>query len=202
MKEKLTGQAYIDHWKNRIKKSPLEAGTPENAVDTWSFIKPNVQFKEKIGAVLEYGCAYGRMLRHLQAEWPKAQLFGVDLCKEALDHLAANWNGTKPTLFNQGFPPIHVRADLIFTCTVIQHITDDDILHQVAAGFDVILNPGGRLVLFENVTYADGGGGAHMREYSAENYMSLWPSLQWKNCGVYMHGKEAHALMIGRKESR
>jgi SAM-dependent methyltransferase len=199
MVEKLKGQAYIKHWEDRIARGPHEAGTEENADFTWSFIQGHLADCDP-GSVLEYGCAYGRMLRRIRARWPKARLFGVDLSQVALDGLKATWPDKPiPVLFNRNTPPPNVRVDMIFTCTVIQHITDPDILRKVFAGFRRILNPGGKLVMYENVTWGKGQGGAHMSELSAQEYMDLWPELDWRDCGTLTHGLERHELLIGRK---
>ncbi len=198
--DKLTGPDYINHWRNRMKRSPLEAGTEQNADEVWAFIHPFVK-DLKPETILEYGCAYGRMLRRLHREWPGARLLGVDLSKEALDYQRTHWEfGEPPTTFNQSTPPLNVRVDLVFTCTVLQHITDDAVLRKVAEGLEAIINPGGHLILFENITYAKGGGGRHMRHFGPWDYMDLWPELEWKDCGTFMHGKEAHEVMIGEKK--
>jgi len=196
---KLSGQAYIDHWKTRIAKGPHEAGVEQNGDDTWNFIAPFLEgFQPR--SILEFGCAWGRMLRRIHGHFPKARLFGVDLSPVALEGLKATWPDDRiPTLYNQNEPPIDIRVDMIFTCTVIQHITDLDILGKVFDGFRTILRPGGKLVMFENVNWGKGQGGKHMSELNAAEYMALWPELEWRDCGTFMHGVEAHELMIGSK---
>jgi len=201
--DKLTGEAYIGHWTARMAKGAIEAGTEENAADLWKFIAPHVANLNP-ASILEQGCAYGRMMRHLRAQWPKAKLYGVDLSQAALDGLKADWKGRPPTLYCQGEPPRDIRVDMIFTCTVLQHVTDDAVLARIIEGFEEILNPGGSLVLFENVSYAEGGGGAHMRHSGPADYMDLWPRLKWEDCGSFvhqnpLHGSQVHQLMIGSK---
>lgn len=197
---KLTGQAYIDHWVNRIAKGPQEAGLEKNGDDTWNFIKGFLSdFQPR--TILEFGCSWGRMLRRIHAYFPKAKLYGVDLSPVALEGLKSSWPDTSlPTLFNQSEPPRHIRVDMIFTCTVIQHITDPDVLARVFDGFRAILRPGGKIVMFENVNWGKGKGGIHMSELSASEYMGLWPELYWEDCGSFMHGIEKHELMIGTRE--
>lgn len=197
--DKLTGEQYINHWTKRMAKGPLEAGTESNAEEIWNFIRPHlVGFTPQ--SVLEQGCAYGRMLRRIQREWPKATLYGADVCREALEHLRQNWLGDMPIVYNQSTPP-RLKVDMIFTCTVLQHITDDDVLQKVADGFREALNPGGRLVLYENIQWAHGGGGAHMRHFGPQDYMNFWPELVWKDCGTLAHAHDGqrHELMIGTK---
>ena len=196
---KLSGQAYLDHWKTRMAKGPLEAGTEKNADDTWNFVSGFLP-EDEPRSILEFGCGYGRMLRRLRDRWPKARLYGVDLSAEALDHLKANWERRPPILFNQDSPPTHIRVDMIFTCTVLQHVTDDAVLGRIGEGFRAILRPGGLMVLFENVSHGPGQGGAHMREFAAADYMALCPELKWRECGIFVHRLEAHSLMVGRKD--
>jgi SAM-dependent methyltransferase len=201
--KKLTGIEYIEHWRQRMARGPLEAGTVENGNDTWAFIEPLLPEGFAPKAILEYGCAYGRMMRHLHVCYPEAQLYGVDLSGEALDHLVAHWpDSPAPNVFNQNVPPTDIRVDMIFTCTVLQHVTDDSVLRTIAAGFRKILNPGGYLVFFENVNWGPGQGGAHMREFAAADYMHLFPEMAWNDCGKFMHVTEAHELMIGQKPLR
>ena len=195
---KLTGQDYIDHWTARMAKGAIEAGTEENAADVWKFIAPHVANLNP-ASILEQGCAYGRMMRHLRAQWPKAKLHGVDLSQAALDGLKADWKGRPPTLYCQGEPPRDIRVDLVFTCTVLQHCTDEEVLARIVEGFEEILRPGGAIILFENVNWAKGKGGAHMNEFGPEQYMGLWPDLEWQDCGTFLHGVEGHQLMIGKK---
>ena len=197
------GTEYLDHWRKRMARGPLEAGTVQNGNDTWEFIEPLLPEGFEPKTILEYGCAYGRMMRHLHMRWPDARLYGVDLSGEALDHLIKHWpDSPPPNLFNQNVPPADIRVDLIFTCTVLQHITDDNVLKAVALGFRKILNPGGYLILFENINWGPGQGGAHMREFAASDYMGLWPEMRWNDCGKFMHVLEAHELMIGRSPAK
>ena len=196
---KLTGKQYIEHWQTRMARGPLAAGTLENGNDIWQFIRGFLPKKFMPESVLEYGCAYGRMLRQIHKEWPDARLYGVDLSKEALMHLVQNWQGPPVQIFNQHIPPDEIETDMIFTCTVLQHVTDDGILRSIVKGFGKILKQNGLLVLFENVNWRPGQGGAHMREFAARDYMNLWPDLDWRDCGIFMHGAEAHELMIGKK---
>jgi len=196
--DKLTGEDYLNHWRARMAKGPQEAGTEQNGDDLWNFMSPSLEDKNP-RSILEFGCAYGRMLRRIRARWPEAKLYGVDICKEALEHLRANWEGKVPVLFNQSVPPAHLRVDMIFTCTVLQHVTDDDVLRQIAESFRAILKPAGNLVLYENIAHRPGKGGAHMREFAAQDYMDLWPELQWQECGIFVHNGEEHDLMIGQK---
>lgn len=196
--DKLTGQAYIEHWDKRISKGPNEAGLEQNGDDTWEFIIKHFTFKP--GSVLEYGCSWGRMLRRIHKQWPKAKLYGVDLCQTALDGLKATWpDRDVPKLWCANTPPMGIKADMIFTCTVIQHVTDPDILKKIFAGFREILKPGGKLVMFENITFEKGGGGAHMIHYGIKNYTSLWPDLAWETGPIFQHGYNLHALLIGTR---
>jgi SAM-dependent methyltransferase len=198
--KKLTGIEYVDHWRKRMSRGPLEAGTVENGNDTWAFIEPFLPEYFEPKTILEYGCAYGRMMRHLNMCWPDAQLYGVDLSREALDHLIQHWPYLPPpNLFNQNIPPTDIKVDLIFTCTVLQHVTDDAVLKAIVKGFRKILNPGGLMILFENINWVPGQAGAHMREFSASDYMALWPELAWTLSGEFVHQNERHALLIGKK---
>ena len=200
MIEKLTGEAYIEHWVRRISQGPEEAGTERNGDDTWSHVRDFILPFEP-GSILEFGCSWGRMLRRIHSEWPKARLYGVDLCQTALEGLKKSWpDDLPPKLYHRSTPPTDIRVDMIFTCTVIQHITDPDVLAKVFEGFKKILKPGGKLVMFENITFERGGGGAHMIHFGENDYTALWPELRWKLCPRFIHRYDLHGLMIGMRE--
>lgn len=197
--DKLTGQEYIDHWNKRISKGPHEAGLEKNGDDTWAFVMKHFSFNPR--SVLEYGCSWGRMLRRIHAQWPKAKIYGVDLCETAIEGLKASWpDKNLPTLWVRNTPPDGIKTDMIFTCTVIQHITDLAILKQVFDGFKKILKPGGKLVMFENITFEKGGGGAHMLHFGIKDYTDLWTDLVWQTGPTFLHGTNLHALLIGTRK--
>jgi trans-aconitate methyltransferase len=196
---KLAGQAYLDCWRTRMAQGADQAGFNGQDADRqgneiWKFIEPWISGM-KPRTVVDFGCGYGRMLRKMRILWPKSNLYGIDVCKEAIASINENWREPGyPKVFVQSQIPQNIRADLIFDCMVMQHITDDGILGDVVESFKTALRPGGSIVLFENIAET---GAKHMRDMPAENYMALFPELKWIEYSILMLGFQAHALMIG-----
>ncbi len=138
------------------------------------------------------------MLRKLHNLWPKAKLYGVEICQAALNSMAqdANWFACgKPKLSSR--IPKGLTVDLVFSCLALQHVTDESVFLETVESFRALLAAGGHLVLFENVAQP---GADHVRDMTARDYMALWPELMWTDHGVLMLGYQGHALMIGRRQ--
>lgn len=94
--------------------------------------------------ILDFGCGSGRVLRHLRALAPNAELFGCDLHEEAID-----WN--KETLkfakFERGseYPPLPHPDDFFDRMYAISVLTHLDESHQDCwlNEWNRVLKPGG-----------------------------------------------------------
>ncbi len=200
---KLTGAAYIHYWEQRMAKGPEEAsfdgrGADEQGAQIWVHLEPDLAGL-KPASVLEFGCGWGRMLGRMRALWPEAHLHGVDLCARALVDIHRRWRDLGlPNLLlgGEGFLAWGGRVDVVFTCLALQHVTDDQVLYQTATKFRQILNPGGRLVMLENVSCP---GADHVRDMLPHGYMLLWPELAWRDTKVLTLNGQDHALMIGTR---
>ena len=194
--DKLTGTEYYEFWARRMARGPMEAGTEEAAEATWEFAYPYLS-KLRPASIIEFGCGYGRMLRRLVGTWPKAKVLGIELCQAAADATRTRFeHNRRVRIMNATGVPAGCQAQLIMTCTVLQHVTDDDALGGIVAQIDAALQPGGTLVLFENI---HGTGARHMRDEGSEAYMARWPRLKWQvPRWLELHG-QLHSLMIGEK---
>jgi SAM-dependent methyltransferase len=99
-------------------------------------------------SVLDAGCGNGSLLSALRARWPAAQLYGCDPSRDSVRHGQAA--GLTLWASEVGDLPEEVRADLIVTINVIEHLADPlAFLQQLRAR----VTAGGRLI----VICPDGG---------------------------------------------
>ena len=177
-------------------KGPSQAGTERQADEIWKFV---VQEMEDIEpkAILEYGCGYGRMTARLRARWPDAKMTCTDISVDAIKSTKQKFPDRAIRFINSHIIPKNVRVDLIFTCQVLQHVTDREIFEGTMASFSRALKPDGSIVIFENVheTFAE-----HMRDAPEDDYIKQLPDLHWRHCGTLILGLQAHALMVGRRD--
>lgn len=203
---KLSGDGYLNYWRARIAMGPDQvgfAGTSSLEVDEQADLFHNYiamagRFSElKPSAILEYGSGYGRMLKRLRKIFPDAFLFGVDVCREAVDK---SWEDrmTKLTV-GHTVPDYIIKFPLIITCTVLQHITDENIFRQVAAGLSEASAAGGTLVLLENVSSP---GADHVRDSDVKGYQIAFPDFTWHSEFTFKYRGQDHAVMAGVKREK
>jgi trans-aconitate methyltransferase len=193
---KLNGQAYLDYWRTRIARGPEEVSFDGRDAEIqgekiWEFMEPYIKAL-RVDSILDFGCGYGRMMRRLRALWPSAELYGVDLCQEALTSIRQNWRDSEPPKLSTSIPAA-LSVDLIFDCMALQHITDDISFENAVMDF-YRLRPGGVLVLFENISSPKAD---HVRDMSMSDYLELWPDLTWAATLVLRLNGQAHALLVG-----
>jgi SAM-dependent methyltransferase len=193
---KLSGQAYQNYWSERIARGPEEVsfdgrGADRQGNEIWEFIEPCIN-SFRPDSVLDFGCGYGRMMNKLRDLWPAARIYGVDLCRKALDFIQQNWSAGAPPELSTSIPD-QLTVDLIFDCMALQHVTDEAAFEGAVMNI-YRLQPGGALVLFENVSKPKAD---HVRDMSIDDYLALWPGLNWKTISILRLQGQAHALMIG-----
>ena len=107
--------------------------------------------------VLELGCAAGRMLRHLPAVAPGAELWGTDLWATAVmwcqDHMSPPCNFATTTMAPH-LPFENRSFDLVYCGSVFTHI--DDLADAWFLELHRILRPGGRLYFSVNDRHSAG----------------------------------------------
>ncbi|MFA5387964.1 MAG: class I SAM-dependent methyltransferase [Candidatus Paceibacterota bacterium] len=194
---KLQKKAYIDYWRQRMAKGPLQAGTEEQAEEIWKKIKGQFEGIDP-HAILEFGCGYGRMTKRLRRVFPDAHITCQDLSQDAVDAVdALGLDNVKTICGHKMLVPV-TPVDLIFTCQVLQHVTDDDIFNKIMKGFEKALAAGGTILLFENCheTEAD-----HMSDRPAESYVAALQAagLEAATIGDMVLNGQTHCFIIGRK---
>jgi trans-aconitate methyltransferase len=193
---KLAGAAYLDYWRTRMARGPQEVsfnGRDEERQGEaiWEFVEPYIK-SLRPNSILDFGCGYGRMMRRLRALWTNAEIYGVDLCQEALSSIQQNWRDKNPPKLSTSIPD-RLSFDLIFDCMALQHITDEIAFENAVIDF-YRLEIGGVLALFENVAQPKAD---HVRDMSMVDYMNLWPGMTWTAAGILRLNGQAHSLIIG-----
>lgn len=197
---KLSGEEYRNYWRERMAKGADQVGYNGEDADAqgeiiWEAISPAMSGLNP-RSVFEFGCGYGRMLKKLFSLWPSARFYGVDICPEALKHIADNAAEYGNPKLSERIPR-GVHVDLVFDCLALQHVTDKAVLADVIAGFEALLPFNrGTIVLFENISETKA---EHMLDYAPDQYEALWPSMDWQRIGPAILGYQEHMLMIGRK---
>jgi SAM-dependent methyltransferase len=198
---KLKGDAYLNHWRERMAKGPDEVAHDGRDADTqaasfWSALQPYLPIAPRLA--LEFGCGYGRMLRYVRERYPRTELHGIDLSSDAIASLLRE---DRP-------PPIRLWVgyrvprellncfDLAYTCTCLQHITDDTYLRGAAKSLDAAVRPGGTLLLLENVAKP---GADHVRDMFPDDYRALFPAITWQAESFVEWKGQRHVVLAGVK---
>lgn len=95
---------------------------------------------------MDFGCAYGRILRYFKAAFPEASLTACDVREDAVKYCAEAFGAvpvlSSVTLNNITIPKMH---DIIWMGSVITHFSADDSRLLLTKMLDN-LNPGGLLI--------------------------------------------------------
>ena len=119
---------------------------------------------DSLGAVLEIGCGYGRIVRELVQRLPPSRIFVSDVIDGGASFTAAEFGVHKVAPIEKAGAALNGRFDLIYLLSVYTHLRRDlaaDNLRGVAAA----LKPGGIVVLTVH-----GQGSAE----TAERYEQYW----------------------------
>lgn len=203
---KLQGEKYVDFWKQRMARGPLEAGfggMGPSDVDAQAecfhhLLRMGFAIVRPPAAVLEFGSGYGRMLRRTRAYWPAAMLTGLELCDAAALGSWKDWNCR--IICSAGIPPSIAGGsqNVVYSCTALQHVTDDQVFEAVCRDMIRVLGFEGHLVLLENTSKP---GADHVRDMSADDYQAAFGRgiEWWPGRGTVLSGGQEHTLLVGRK---
>lgn len=141
--------------------------------------------------LLDYGCGTGRFTRRLKEHF---EAHGVDQSREMLKHAS----GARFDLLGDGgrIPAPDDYFDILWTCTVLQHIPDDEI-QAVAAEIRRVLRPGATVLLCENTHEHPfrASGSGHMVFRRPAEYVALFPGIEVVD-GFVAEG-EQHTILLG-----
>ncbi|MEM9684019.1 MAG: class I SAM-dependent methyltransferase [Pseudomonadota bacterium] len=103
-------------------------------------------FPDGIRSFLDFGCGIGLSLPHIVEKFPNADVFATDISEKAL----ARVDELFPTVTALRDNELAGRKfDMIFVATVIHHI-DPPLLPGLLKRFESLLEPGGRICIFEH----------------------------------------------------
>jgi len=211
-----TKKQYKDYWQNRAKEQGaltvthsayLREKNPVAKINSiteewWKLFKPH--FSEiNIGkTVMDFGCGRGRFT-HRFIELGFSSIVGLDMTEELLTLAQENHHNTPElvyVLFNgETIPFDDNHFDVIFTCTVLQHIVISDVFHKVIKEIGRVLKPGGMLLSFEGCGKNKGNPAVRLRSFEEwRNALSI-VDLKFINTYTEMSDSPTHILMKGIK---
>lgn len=205
--DKLMGDDYFRYWQGRpAKVGPNYVGRPgmtqeqirRQAKQFWMQLRRVLPPpRKRIKVVTEFGCGWGRIANRLRGRYKKAEVWGIDMALDSIEYGRQTFPQVK--FFRASFYHRYVPdADLLVTCTCLQHITDPDVFRNVAESFRQKVKPGGYFVMFENATPKLRHW--HMHEMKPADYVRAFPGFTFED-PILVTGvdPEPHFLLRGRR---
>jgi SAM-dependent methyltransferase len=208
---KLQGAEYLDYWDERMRQGPLEAG--HHMMDEEDVRKQGERFFQEIWAlreahlgplkrIAELGCGYGRILRQFGEKEPaETEFHGVDLSTDAI--MACETGDFDPMrfFFRQGTQLcLKGAADLVYTCTCLQHITCPEYFEMAVRSIVDALAADGHVIILENGVRAPGS--RHVRGLGFEDYLGAFDQHGLATLAsqppVDIRGEPHRAFLLGR----
>ena len=118
-------------------------------------------------AIMDFGCAYGRVMRYIRAAFPLSELTACDLRADAIAYCAKTLNAI-PILSSSNFSDLHFESkhDLIWLGSVFTHFDSDSCITLLNKMIEN-LNEGGLLIF-----------SLHGRVYPQEVQPNRWKILE------------------------
>ncbi len=203
---KLMGDDYHRYWESRPAKVGLNyVGRPgmtdeqvhDQARRFWAQLIRVLPPQENIEIVTEFGCGWGRIANRLCFWYRGAKVWGIDMVSDSLEYGRQAF--PQVNFFHADFYHHEVPdADLLVTCTCLQHITDPDVFQKVAESFRRKVKPGGCFVMFENA--APKSRHWHMHEMKPADYVHAFPGFTFEDpISVTDVDPDPHFLLRGRR---
>jgi len=218
MKQFQTEEEHQRYWDERYKKQGCNTVLHVNSTKSdkakrkveleWALaVQPNVEgamgiwlsANKRSARLLDFGCGVGRwfpVFWGLSQRYTGLQYLGVDCTPEAI-RLARQQHPTGRFVvlddlntFNEG------PFDIVFCCTVLQHIVVPSMLKRTVAFLNRMLAPGGLLVLVENTEKI--ASLPYLTFRSQTEYRNMFPELEFTGAGVRLSGQE-HFILRGEK---
>ena len=216
MKRKLDKQKVqdfntnLDYWNNRYKEMKginvvgrfdWSESEYKSEKDKWaSLVGPFIEEIEP-KKVLDFGCGIGRWVQFFEKYGIK-DYFGCDIVEKSIDLIKTNFPDIKNiSLINETnkIPFSPNKFDLIWTCTVLQHIIDDNLLNFYIEQFYKRLKKDGHVLCVENITNAPNSDYITFRSF--DEYKSLFENQGFKciTSVEFEASNEPHMIMLFEK---
>lgn len=153
--------------------------------------------------LLDFGCGIGRwypLLSSVNTAGKKFRYVGVDIVPDAVLRAQAKNPGGEFYWYDfenmlSGRPD--KSFSLIFTCTVLQHIVNPDLLKRTAIELNRLLANAGTLIMIENASAKPDL--PHIAFRGCGQYIDLFPTVMFDPPQSLILTGEVHLLYIGHK---
>lgn len=191
----------ITYWNDRLKRQGRDyvsrgGKTSEGQVRRLAPLISKTLGKSKFRQGLDYGCGWGRFIRHMALR-----------CKEALGvDIVSNFMPKKRRPDNVRFAklsyPIHIpmpdgHADLVFLITVLQHITGDEWFDAVTTEIRRVTAPGAHILVVDDITAT----ASHVRPRPAKELVSKLGIVEYTRKVIKLDKKAEHQFIYGTTEA-
>ena len=173
--------------------------------DEWeSKIRP---FLDKIkidgqSSLLDFGCGIGRWIPML-GEYC-THYYGTDIMESAIDRAMKVKSKNEFSFFgeieDEKIPNIAPKYNTIYTCVVLQHVVDDNVLREYVKQFYDLLDDDGHALIVENVSKNKDKNYIKFRD--KEFYITLFEKTGFKlvEKESFISTSEEHCIMLFKKE--
>ena len=154
--------------------------------------------------VLDFGCGWGRWTPFL-ADATGGHVTGLDISSDYIMEARKLAVGNPFVKFENLIDPMSKfpfggsSFDLIFTCTVLQHLVRSDLLYHTLDEFRRVLTPKGLLVMFEAT--AKQHSKPHIVFGGVDRYQRLLPWMKIRGGWTTSIRGEEHTLMLGERDA-
>ena len=214
--EQVTGQeeefnTNLDYWINRYTEMNGKNVVGRRDWNDEQFNEENAKWASKISPfldqiqptkILDFGCGIGRWVP-LLTSYTK-DYFGCDITDFATKLLKETFSEIPEKnislLDNNNIPFGRNKFDLIWTCVVLQHVIDNNLLEYYLKQFHNRLKKGGHVICTENVLNAKNSAYMTFREIDEYQQFFVKAGFSFVDKTTFISSKEPHAVMLFKKE--
>lgn len=227
--EKLVGAEYRQYWEERAERQgPGYVGrhgqthkmdlVEQQAQRFWEALRLVLPEPDKlpvceqdtiphVPVVIEFGAGWGRITHRLAERYQKARVYGIEIVPDSVARGSKLYPNVHfvhgEDLYADQSPYRVPMADLLVTCTALQHVTDPNVWFRVVNSFHAKVVPGGYLVLLE--CNAGVHKVPHMADRTHEDYKRELYGFRFMTTTRYWKGsldKEEMVLMAAKRKPR
>lgn len=198
----------IKYWETRYKNMSGIQTVGGRGINIEKYNRTNKAFLDIIQSLLEgktitncldFGCGIGRWQPYLTTI--SKFYYGCDIIKNVIEECKIKYDpsiSSFDVITNNKIPFNNIKFDLIWTCVVLQHVVNEDLLKSYVSQFKDRLNTGGIIFITENIYKASNNNYLCFR--GREEYELLFKEFNLKMVKTYdFDTKEPHGIFIGLK---